>query len=68
MAHHGPNMTGIGHILLISGISTGLGVGLVVWGMRTSSPLALYVGAGLLLHGIALLGFYLVWTISPFTR
>jgi predicted transporter len=61
-------MTGIGHILLISGISTGLGLGFVVWGVRATSPLALYVGAGLLLHGIALLGFYLVWTYSPFTR
>ena len=55
-------MTGTSILLMISGLSTGLGIGFATWGWRTGKYAAAYLGAGMMLQGLAVLAFYLVWT------
>jgi hypothetical protein len=57
-------MGGASILLAISGLSTGLGIGFALWGWRTRHYGAAYLGAGMLLQGLAVLAFYLVWAPS----
>jgi hypothetical protein len=57
-------MSGTSILLLASGLSTGLGIGFALWGWRAGRPGVAYLGAGMVLQGLAALAFYAVWSRS----
>ena len=58
-------MTGTSILLTISGLSTGIGIGFATWGWRSGNHAVAYLGAGMMLQGLAVLAFYLVWSRTP---
>jgi hypothetical protein len=54
-------MNGTLALLTVSGVATGLGIGLVAWGWRSGNLAVTLLGVGLLFQGLASLGFYVVW-------
>ena len=48
-------------LLTVSGVATGLGIGLVAWGWRSGNLALKLLGVGLVFQGLASLAFYVVW-------